>query len=209
MPRKHCICDFTGLPHVKLIGNVGATASIYPFPMSDRIADELAAQAAMWNEFPNRRTCQYAELSNLHTWRNDDTRQWSTVMLAKRNWIHVHTHNAYTRTYVHMRIMRACARTKPSQAMFESLSFCNFFPNVLQTKPSQAMPSQAKPSQARQSQAKQSRAKPKQSKAQPNNAWPNHDEIMTYFSSELILYMNKQSNTKTSQAKPSKAKQSH
>ena len=135
--------------------------------------------------------------------------EWSTAMLAKRNWIHVHTRNARTRTHVHIRIMHACTRTKPSQAMFESLSFCNFFPNVLQTKPSQAMPSQAKPCQARQSRAKQSRAKPKQSKAQPNNAWPNHDEIMTYFSSELILYMNKQSNTKASQAKPSKAKQSH
>ena len=45
--RKHGNCEFTGLPHVKLIGNVAAKASIYPFPMSDRIADELAAQAAM------------------------------------------------------------------------------------------------------------------------------------------------------------------
>ena len=45
--EKRGICDFTGLPHVKLTCNGGAMASIYPFPMSDRIADQLAAQAAM------------------------------------------------------------------------------------------------------------------------------------------------------------------
>lgn len=45
--RKHNVCDFTGLPHVNLIGAIAKTASIYPLPMANQIADELAAQAAM------------------------------------------------------------------------------------------------------------------------------------------------------------------
>ena len=45
--RKHNKCDFSGMPHVSITGNVSAKTSIYPFAMSDKIADELAAQAAV------------------------------------------------------------------------------------------------------------------------------------------------------------------
>jgi hypothetical protein len=35
------------MPHVSITGNVSEKTSIYPFAMSDKIADELAAQAAV------------------------------------------------------------------------------------------------------------------------------------------------------------------
>ena len=94
-----------------------------------------------------------AVLSNLHILRNDDTWQWSTVMPAKRNGIHMHTHTMHTHAHTQLKWPQE-SPSEPKVIQMSSWSIQDdtvthflFRINLKWTKSSQAKPSHAKKKQ--------------------------------------------------------------